>query len=64
MPTPRENVMSEQRAPTSEEVIFIALVRSQRFLMQYLNGEQPSKVEGIALRDVIRRALAVAKGNA
>jgi hypothetical protein len=56
--------MSEQRAPTSEEVIFIALVRSQRFLMQYLNGEQPSKVEGIALRDVIRRALAVAKGNA
>lgn len=56
--------MSEQRAPTSEEVIFIALVRAQRFLMQYLNGEQPSKIEGIALRDVLRRAIAAAKGDA
>jgi hypothetical protein len=53
--------MSEQRAPTSEEVIFIALVRVHRFLLEYLNDERPTKTDAWALVQAVRGAVAAAK---
>jgi hypothetical protein len=65
--------MSEPRREAGEwiytrrdggHVVLVALMRTQRFLLEFLNSENPSKVDAVATLEIVRAALAAAKGDA